>query len=111
MSKRERQQMSGEQRVPVGGEWRVAVGSEETSAVFEPATVEAEKGFVFVCAHGAGGNMNDRGLIQTANVLRDRGLGVVRFNFMYKEKKSGRPDQMPRLKECFSAVVARAREE
>jgi predicted alpha/beta-hydrolase family hydrolase len=103
MAERERQQM--------GGEWRVPVGGEETSAVFEPATGGAEEGVVFVCAHGAGGNMNDRGLVQTANALRERGFGVVRFNFLYKEKKSGRPDPMPRLKECYAAVVARARQE
>jgi len=90
--------------------WRVKVGGEETSAVFEAATNEQD-GVCFVCAHGAGGNMNDRGLLQTANSLRSRGLGVVRFNFLYKEKKSGRPDPMPRLKECITAVVASVREE
>jgi predicted alpha/beta-hydrolase family hydrolase len=90
-------------------EWRVKVGEGETSAVFEPGT--GEETAVFVCAHGAGGNMNDRSVLQTSNTLRARGLGVVRFNFLYKEKKSGRPDPMPRLKECFLAVVARAREE
>jgi predicted alpha/beta-hydrolase family hydrolase len=91
-------------------EWRVKVGGEETSAVFEPSQT-AEQDVVFVCAHGAGGNMNDRGIVQTANTLRSRGLGVVRFNFLYKEKKSGRPDPMPRLKECITAVVARVRGE
>jgi predicted alpha/beta-hydrolase family hydrolase len=91
-------------------EWRVKVGGEETSAVFEPSQT-AEQDVVFVCAHGAGGSMNDRGIVQTANTLRSRGLSVVRFNFLYKEKKSGRPDPMPRLKECITAVVARVREE
>ncbi len=95
----------------VRGEWRVTVGSEETSAVFEPATVAADQELIFVCAHGAGGNMSDRSVLQTANTLRARGAGVVRFNFLYREKKSGRPDPMPRLKECFSAVVARTRQE
>jgi len=103
--------MAERERQRTGGEWRVPVGGEETSAVFEPATGGAEVGVVFVCAHGAGGNMNDRGLVQTANALRERGFGVVRFNFLYKEKKSGRPDPMPRLKECYAAVVARARQE
>jgi predicted alpha/beta-hydrolase family hydrolase len=103
MAERERQQ--------AGGEWRVPVGGEETAAVFEPATGGAEQGVVFVCAHGAGGNMDDRGLVQTANALHECGFGVVRFNFLYKEKKSGRPDPMPRLKECYAAVVARARQE
>jgi len=55
--------------------------------------------------------MHDRGIVQTAKVLGDRGVGVVRFNFLYKEKKSGRPDPMPRLKECLTAVIARTRQE
>lgn len=91
-------------------EWRVAVGGEETSAVFEPSE-NGKHDACFVCAHGAGGNMNDRGILQTANALRSRGLDVVRFNFLYKEKKSGRPDPMPRLEECITAVVSRVRDE
>jgi predicted alpha/beta-hydrolase family hydrolase len=91
-------------------EWRVSVGDQTTSAVLEPAEREANS-TVFVCAHGAGGNMNDRGIVATAKALRDRDVSVVRFNFLYKEKKSGRPDPMPRLKECITAVVARVREE
>ena len=91
-------------------EWRVTVGGEETSAVFEPATT-TDNGIVFVCAHGAGGNMSDRGMLQTANALRSRGMGVVRFNFLYKEKGSGRPDPMPSLKNCVTAVVDRVRHE
>lgn len=103
--------MSERERQHAGGEWRVPVGDAETSATFDAPTNGLGKGVVFVCAHGAGGNMNDRSVVQTANALRERGIGVVRFNFLYKEKKSGRPDPMPRLKECFSAVVARARDE
>ena len=91
-------------------DWRVTVGGEETSAVFEPATT-SDDGIVFVCAHGAGGNMSDRGMLQTANALRSRGMGVVRFNFLYKEKGSGRPDPMPSLKSCVTAVVKRVRDE
>jgi len=92
-------------------EWRIAVGNEETSAIFEPAGAANDTGVVFVCAHGAGGSMNDRGMTQTADSLRGKGLGVVRFNFLYKEKKSKRPDPMPRLKECVTAVVSHARAE
>ena len=103
--------MTGRGQQQVRGEWRVAVGGEETSAIFEPPSGSADLETIFVFAHGAGGNMNDRGVLQTANALRARGLGVVRFNFLYKEKKSSRPDPMPRLKETFSAVVERARDE
>lgn len=86
-------------------EWKVAVGDEQTSAMYEPATSGKDLA-LFVCAHGAGGNMLDRGMTTTASTLRANGLGVVRFNFLYKEKKSGRPDPMPRLVETTRAVIA-----
>jgi uncharacterized protein len=90
--------------------WTVSVGDETTSAAFEPAT-KNDTGIVFVCAHGAGGNMNDRSILLLSAALRDRGLGVVRFNFLYKEKKSGRPDPMPRLEAAFEAIVQKIRDE
>ena len=92
------------------GEWRVEVGKEETSAIFEPA-LAVSNGALFVCAHGAGGHMADRGVLGVAEQLRKRGFHVVRFNFLYKEKGSRRPDPMPRLKECVAAVAAHARRE
>jgi predicted alpha/beta-hydrolase family hydrolase len=93
-----------------GVEWRVAVGDEETRAVYEPATSGPDKA-VFVCAHGAGGNMSDRSMLAVANALRAHGFGVVRFNFLYKEKGSGRPDPMPKLMTTTTAVVDRVRAE
>lgn len=93
-------------------EWRVDVDGDATTAVFEPPEPGAgAQAGVLVCAHGAGGNMSDRGMLRATEALRSAGLGVVRFNFMYSEKKSGRPDPMPRLKECVAAVVARTRSE
>ena len=92
------------------GEWRVEVGKEETSAIFEPA-LAVSNGALFVCAHGAGGHMADRGMLGVTEQLRGRGFHVVRFNFLYKEKGSRRPDPMPRLKECVAAVAAHARRE
>ena len=91
-------------------EWKIAVGDEQTSAMYEPATSGRDVA-LFVCAHGAGGNMLDRGMTTTANTLRANGLGVVRFNFLYKEKKSGRPDPMPRLIETTRAVIAHVQRE
>src|SRR5437867_5289483 len=90
--------------------WRVKVGLEETSAIFEPALAASSRA-LFVCAHGAGGHMGDRGVLGVAEQLRGRGFHVVRFNFLYKEKGSSRPDPMPRLKECIAAVAAHARRE
>ena len=90
--------------------WKVAVGDAATTAVFEPGEGGGAD-VVFVCAHGAGGNMGDKGMLALAQALRARGIGVVRFNFLYKEKGSGRPDPMPRLMETVAAVVARVRDE
>ncbi len=94
-----------------GLDWTIPVGAESVSAVYEDTTIEMDRRVVFVCAHGAGGSMMDRGMLATANALRAQGLGVVRFNFLYKEKKSGRPDPMPKLKETVAAVVEHARRE
>src|SRR5688500_11342475 len=55
--------------------------------------------------------MGDRSMLAVCDALRARGISTVRFNFLYKEKGSGRPDPMPRLMETTSAVVARVRDE
>ncbi|HSA56468.1 MAG TPA: alpha/beta family hydrolase [Gemmatimonadaceae bacterium] len=85
-------------------EWRIDVSGETTTARFDPATAGPAQG-VFVCAHGAGGHLGDRGMERLTQVLRSRGLHTVRFNFLYREKGSGRPDPMPRLTACLAAVV------
>ena len=46
-----------------------------------------------------------------AEQLRGRGMHLVRFNFIYREQGSARPDPMPLLKRCIDAVVARVRAE
>jgi len=92
-----------------GLHWRIEVGDDErVSAIFEPA-LAASTGSLYVCAHGAGGHMGDRGMLGVADALRRRGLDVVRFNFPYREKNASRPDPMPRLKQCIAAVATHAR--
>ena len=90
--------------------WRIQVGDETTSAAHDPAP-NGDRSTVFVCAHGAGGHMADKGMVTVTRALGERGVGIVRFNFLYKEKRSNRPDPMPRLKETTAAVVAHVREE
>ena len=88
-------------------EWRIGVSGGETTAVFDPVT--AGRSAVFVFAHGAGGHKDDRGMLQLSEEFRSRGLDIVRFNFLYRGRGSGRPDPMPLLKECLAAVVSRTR--
>jgi predicted alpha/beta-hydrolase family hydrolase len=91
-------------------EWKVPVRDTEVSAVYEAATYVRDIA-VFVCAHGAGGSMNDRMTLATSIALRDVGLGVVRFNFPYTERGSRRPDPMPLLVDTVAAVTHRVRDE
>ena len=87
-------------------EWKVSVGDETTTAAFDPAD---DASTIFVFAHGAGGSMSDRGMLSLSRALGQKGLSIVRFNFLYKEKGSGRPDPMPRLEKTFEAVVSHVR--
>jgi predicted alpha/beta-hydrolase family hydrolase len=79
--------------------------------VFEPATGGEQGAAVFVCAHGAGGHMGDRGMTSVARALCAAGFDIVRFNFLYREKRSRRTDPMPRLRACVAAVAAHTRRE
>ncbi len=90
--------------------WTVPVGEGATTTmVWEPANQPSRT--VFVCAHGAGGNMADRSVLAITAALRERGIATVRFNFLYTEQKQKRPDPMPRLLTCFEAVVSHVRNE
>jgi predicted alpha/beta-hydrolase family hydrolase len=64
---------------------------------------------VFVCAHGAGGHKDDRGMLALAEALGGAGLEVVRFNFPYHERGSKLPDPMPVLKDCIASVAEKTR--
>lgn len=91
--------------------WRVEVeAGAATSAAWDAAPARPKR-TVFVCAHGAGGHMGDRSILGLSDVLRARGMDVVRFNFLYRAQGSGRPDPMPRLLACFSAVLSRVQAE
>ena len=90
-------------------EWMIPVGAEAVSAAYEDPVTAGTTRVVFACAHGAGGNRMDRGMLATANALRGAGIGVLRYNFLYTENNSKRPDPMPRLKETVAAVVEHVR--
>ena len=93
-----------------GTTWQVAVGGERTTVAWDPPAGQ-DAGTVFVCAHGAGGQMSDRSILAVTRAVRERGIGTVRFNFLYRERQSGRPDLMPKLLSCYEAVVAGVRTE
>lgn len=68
-------------------------------------------GAFFVCAHGAGGHKDDRGMLAVAQALEGIGVEVVRFNFPYRDKGAKLPDPMPTLKACVAETAERCRGE
>ena len=87
--------------------WLVNVGRHQVTAELDTATTGGTAP-LFLFAHGAGGNMADRGVKLLATLLCTRGLHVVRFNFPYSERGSRRPDPMPLLQDCIAAVASSA---
>ncbi len=92
---------------PGAERFEVAVGSAVTTAAFSPATSPGpgDRRGLLMFAHGAGSDMHHRMTVSLATLFRDCGLDVVRFNFLYRQSAAGRPDPMPRLIECYAAVV------
>lgn len=87
--------------------WTITTPRGEVSAVFAPAAQPRD--VVFVAAPGAGGHKQDRSMLALTACLNARGVDVVAFDFLYRQRGSKRPDAMPVLEETFEAVVADVR--
>ncbi|MFZ1992450.1 MAG: alpha/beta family hydrolase [Alphaproteobacteria bacterium] len=61
-----------------------------------------------VLAHGAGTNMTSSTLTALANGLATRSIASLRYNFLYSERGSSRPDSPPRAHAAVRAAVAEA---
>lgn len=80
---------------------------EVTVAVARPRAARATA----VMAHGAGGDMNSRLLLDLQERLVKRSLAVVRFNFLYTENGRRAPDRRPVLEACWRSVADWVRRE
>jgi predicted alpha/beta-hydrolase family hydrolase len=61
-----------------------------------------------VLAHGAGAGMTHKSMTAIAEGLAARGIATLRFNFLYMQKGSGRPDAPPLAHAAVRAAVAEA---
>jgi len=109
MAMQDRREDESTASFPGGTLWRVPVGDAETSAAYYPAAPGPARG-LFICGPSAGADMADRGLLRITERMRATGLAVVAFNFLYRQEGRRRPDPMPELQRCFSAVAGVARE-
>ncbi|HXH22739.1 MAG TPA: alpha/beta family hydrolase [Dehalococcoidia bacterium] len=82
-------------------------GRGAVSAVLSASTGGA---WLFVYAHGAGANLDDPFALHAAGVLPPRGIGVLRFQFLYRERGRSAPDPNGVLEDTWRAVLAAARQ-
>jgi len=72
------------------------------------APAKAKAAYVF--AHGAGAGMTHKSMTAIAEGLAERGVATLRFNFLYMERASKRPDSPPLAHSAVRAAVAKTRE-
>src|SRR5690349_10072952 len=65
---------------------------------------------IMTFAHGAGAGMNHEFMITISQMLADKGIATLRFNFAYMENKKGRPDVPAVAHKAIDAAVNKARE-
>lgn len=75
---------------PVTSELQIPVGS--SGAVSGLLLVPSGARLVYVLAHGAGAGMRHPFLERMAEALAQRGVGTLRYQFLYMERKQRRPD-------------------
>lgn len=64
----------------------------------------------YVFAHGAGAGMAHKSMAAIANGLAERGVATLRYNFLYMERGSKRPDAPALAHNAVRAAVAKAHE-
>lgn len=64
---------------------------------------------LYVFAHGAGAGMTHRSMASIAEGLAERSIATLRYQFLYMERKSGRPDAPKLAQGAVRAAVAEAR--
>lgn len=72
----------------------------------EPPNAKA----VYVFAHGAGAGMAHKSMTAIAEGLADCGIATLRYNFLYMERGSGRPDAPALAHQAVRAAVGKANE-
>ena len=80
----------------------IAIGGDSVSALLlRPANAKA----LYLFAHGAGAGMTHKAMESNARGLAERGIATLRYQFLYMEKGSKRPDS-PRLAHAVVRAAA-----
>jgi hypothetical protein len=81
---------------------KISVGDEQVSGLLlRPASAKA----LYLFAHGAGAGMTHKAMESNAQCLAERGIATLRYQFLYMEKGSKRPDA-PKLAHAVVRAAA-----
>lgn len=89
-------------------QFTIALDGDATVSGLWLAPANAKAAYVF--AHGAGAGMAHKSMAAIADGLADRGIATLRYNFLYMERGSGRPDSPASAHQAVRAAVAKANE-
>ena len=81
---------------------------DNVTALLYPAATGKRAHVTVVLGHGAGANQLSGFMVMIAQGLAARGIDVMTFNFVYKERGRGVPDPKARLESCYQAVIKTA---
>src|ERR1044072_495215 len=79
--------------------------SDAITAMLYPAAKKDRAALTIILGHGAGADQLSGFMRMAAEGLAARGLDVMTFNFLYKEKGKSVPDPKAKLEACYQAVI------
>jgi uncharacterized protein len=82
--------------------------SDAVTAMLYPAAKKDRAAVTIILGHGAGADQMSGFMRMAAIGLAARGLDVMTFNFLYKEKGKSVPDPKAKLEACYQAVIEAA---
>lgn len=71
--------------------------------------IPAKSTCIITLAHGAGAGMHHPFMVTLAQLLSDRGIATMRFNFPFSENKKGRPDTPAVAHQTIETAISKAR--
>jgi uncharacterized protein len=83
--------------------------SQSVTALEYPAAAQHQADVTLILAHGAGAAQTSGFMVTFATELAARGISVVTFNFLYKDRGRRVPDPKDRLEACYRSVIKTVR--
>jgi len=83
--------------------------SPSIGAVSAECLIPEKSKYIMTLAHGAGAGMNHSFMVTLAQLLSEKGIATMRFNFPFAENKKGRPDTPAVAHQTIETAISRAK--